>query len=1207
VKGLLHGRGVNGAAARKSASRVADEETDLAIKKEATLSSYTLGPASLLEWVDTIADRFEQAWKSGPPPRIIDYLGDTIGEERTVLLRELAKIDLERRSKAGERCSWAEYLRMFPELAGEENDLLSIVTAEGKTLVAPPPSASQSLPPQGCFHSSQSLGLPSIEGFEILCEVGRGGMGTVYKARQMRLKRVVALKVLRAPVEADPKRRARFRTEAEATARLQHPNIAQLYEIGEQDGNPYLVIEYIEGGSLGDRLRGKPQPPRQAAELIASLARAMHYAHELGVVHRDLKPDNILLQPLGDDRKAEPKNSSTPILTTASYTPKITDFGLAKLLETESGLSLSGAVVGTPSYMAPEQAEGKSRMVGPSADIYALGAILYEMLTGRPPFQGDSLLDVLEQVRKGEPVPPSQLLPKLPRDMETICLKALAHAPNSRYVSAGALAEDLEHFVNGEPIQARPISRLERLVRWCRRRPAQAGMILMAVILTMTLVTSSLLIAMYSASREKIQRREALLNQLQLVRASDRLDGWSDQAWKLIREAAALREDASLRSLAAAACSDLDAQPRQSREWVGTSCVVFDDDGRRLLLGGKDDNRGRKMEGAKLWEIDSDRLTVSWRAGAGPVAFHGDGTPLQLSARGGSCLLLWNLQTQQLIREIRLQPSADPSAVSSLRKSVLGFPLLALSTRGKTGATAVTSDGRHTVMVWDAESGKTLFSFDRLATTLALSSTGNLLAVGDERGRVELWTVPGGEHLGTCQQSASPIHNVAFSPNGHRLAVADASRALTVWDVKQRMPLAHCRGTQYDIYALAFSGDGTLIASGGRGPSLLWDAATGKLLLGLHNSGTVTSLAFDPGRQRLAIGSQSPSRVSLWDLEGNRGIQTLRGLTCQASCVCFSADGKQLAALTANGLIALWDLKSGRLHRLVAAPNGNTDQAALAFSRTGRRFVCATDREAILWETATGKKLKSWTLPVGSRNLLVFPSSNSLLLFREEEENATEAGLALKHPGTYRARNLLDSSPLNSIFTIKDFNSSLLDASLTADGATLLLEGTRREGGSQRRLVRAYDARTGKERWSLTSTRTPMTGTLALDPAGHFVALRTDNRVNQATLVDVDSGTVIASLEPAPVCLGSEAKLLITYGSGSSRGKEHGYALCRRDHPSPCLVLGMDTMPSFRPAFSRDGRLLAWSNADGTVAVCDLPLLRKRFNEVGLFCEDLQP
>ncbi len=1159
---------------------------------------------SLLEWVDSVADRFETAWKNGASPRIVDYLGAETGERRSVLLRELAKIDLERRLKAGEKCSWDEYVRIYPELDSVEKDLLAVLSTDGQTRLAASSSERNSLPPLGRF-LPRRRDWPVIEGFDILSELGHGGMGTVFKARQQRLKRTVALKLLHTATHADSARRSRFRTEAEATARLQHANIAQVYEIGERDGVPYLVMEYVEGGSLGLWLRGKPQSPLQSAELVVSLARAMDYAHRQGVVHRDLKPDNILLHIAPSEREGppRPKKGSGTLPRLGAYVAKITDFGLAKLLENESSLSRSGAVVGTPSYMAPEQAAGKSREVGPATDIYALGAILYEMLTGRPPFQGDSLLDILEQVRRSEPVPPSQLLPKVPRDLETICLKALSRSPTQRYASAGDLADDLDRFLKGEPIRARPVGRAERVIRWCRRRPAQAGLTAMAVALALTVLVASVLLALFSTARERSQRREGLLQQLQLVRAGERLDGWSEQAWSLIGEAARLRNDAPLRSLAAAASSDLDARPGKSREWVSASWSAFSSDGGSLLLGGKNDSNGRKSEGAKLWEVDSERVTVSWRAGAGPVAFDRNGAPLQLTARDGRSLMLWNLSEQKLVREIALKPSPDPKVIVEPRKNVLGFPLLSLSRHGDVGAAAVTVDGRGSAVVWSNATGETLFCFDRRTTALTLAPRGNLLAAGDDQGSVALWTVPEGKRLGAFQMSASAIHTLAFSPNGKRLGAADASRSLTVWDAKERMPLAHCRGAQHEVYALAFNGDGTLLASGGRGPTLVWDAATGRQLLGLHNQGVVTSLAFAPGSLRLAVGSQSPSRVALWELEANHGIQTLRGLNCRATQLCFSSDGKQVAALTPNGTIGLWNLERGKLHRLLTAPRGHADQAALAFSPDGQRLVCAAETEAILWETAKCGKITRWELPMGSRNLLAFPSSEALLLFREE----SGAGSDPNRPGACRVRDLLGPKPSQPLFTITEFNSRLLDAALTSDGATLLIEGTMQEGNSQRRRVKAYDARTGGERWALDSTRTPMTGTLALDPTGRYLSARTDNRVAKGALVDIASGQRLAELEPSPACLGPEAKLFIVYGPGSPREKERGYALCRRDRPTPCLILGMETIPSFRPAFSLQGRYLAWSNADGTIAVCDLPRLRNRFVEAGLICEELDP
>jgi tRNA A-37 threonylcarbamoyl transferase component Bud32 len=290
-----------------------------------------------------------------------------------------------------------------------------------------------------------------VPGYEILRELGRGGMGVVYKARQVSLQRVVALKMILSGAHARTRDLDRFRSEAMAVARLHHPNIVEIYDFGEHNDLPYYSLEFVEGGSLSRKIRGKPLSPLDAAHLAEELARAIHYCHQHGILHRDLKPSNILL--------------------TIDGVAKISDFGLAKQLEDDPGRTKSGMVMGTPSYMAPEQTQGRSRDIGPHTDVYALGAILYEMLTGRPPFRAESVLETMEQVGSQEPSPPSRYQSKLPRDLETICLKALAKEPRRRYRSALALAQDLERFQAGESILARREGTLGRLRRKVRRQP----------------------------------------------------------------------------------------------------------------------------------------------------------------------------------------------------------------------------------------------------------------------------------------------------------------------------------------------------------------------------------------------------------------------------------------------------------------------------------------------------------------------------------------------------------------------------------------------------------------------------------------------------------------------------------------------------------------------------------------------------------------
>jgi hypothetical protein len=378
------------------------------------------------------------------------------------------------RKERGERPALAEHQRRFPHLAeplAVQFEVESALGSSAAPLTWVPPSTVVSVPPPP---APSPEGAPSLlSGYEILTELGRGGMGVVYKARQVALKRTVAVKMLLGGSHAGPEELARFRNEALAVARLAHPNIVQVYEVGEHQGQPCFALEYVEGGTLAQRLLAGPPPPREAARLLATLARAVHYAHQRGVVHRDLKPANVLLS--GSGVALAPRGGSTPGADATGLIPKIIDFGLAKKLD-EAGQTQTGAVMGTPSYMAPEQAAGR-KDIGPAADVYALGAMLYEMLTGRPPFQGQTPWDVVAQVIADEPAPPRRVRPGTPRDLEVICLKCLHKDPARRYASAQELAEDLERFLAGESIRARPAPAWERAVRWARRRPAVAALL----------------------------------------------------------------------------------------------------------------------------------------------------------------------------------------------------------------------------------------------------------------------------------------------------------------------------------------------------------------------------------------------------------------------------------------------------------------------------------------------------------------------------------------------------------------------------------------------------------------------------------------------------------------------------------------------------------------------------------------------------------
>jgi hypothetical protein len=425
-------------------------------------------PLSAERRVNAACNRFELAWQAGQRPRIEDYLGDVAAPERAALLSELVALDIYYRRQAGEAPTADEYRARFPDLT-----LASLLADRTAT----PPGASP----------GAAADQPDVPGYEILGELGRGAMGVVYKARQLHLNRVVALKVIRQGTVAESEELLRFLAEAEAIARLQHPHIVPLFECGRHNGLPYFTLEYVEGGSLASWLKDTPLPPREAARIVEALARGIHFAHQHGIVHRDLKPGNVLLGgAVPADGECEPAaltvSSEGAGPTWAGVVPKITDFGLAKRVEAGPGLTQTGVIMGTPSYMAPEQARGDNKNVGPGADVYALGAILYECLTGRPPFKGPTSVDILLQVLHEEPVPPTQLQPKTSRDLETICLKCLRKEPHKRYASAAEMAEELRRFQMGEPIIARPVGSVERVVKWVRRRPAAAGLLLALVL-----------------------------------------------------------------------------------------------------------------------------------------------------------------------------------------------------------------------------------------------------------------------------------------------------------------------------------------------------------------------------------------------------------------------------------------------------------------------------------------------------------------------------------------------------------------------------------------------------------------------------------------------------------------------------------------------------------------------------------------------------
>jgi WD40 repeat protein len=737
-----------------------------------------------------------------------------------------------------------------------------------------------------------------IPGYEILEEIGRGGMGVVYKARQVKLHRVVALKMILSGSHACSEELARFRAEAEAIGQLQHPHIVQIHEVDDQDGVAYLSLEYVDGGSLAQKLASTPQPPRLAAHFLVTVARAVHAAHGHGIVHRDLKPANILLARTGADHEPCDGHEAEAVAAARYYgAPKVTDFGLAKKLDHGNALSVTGAILGTPSYMAPEQAQGK-KDIGPAVDVYALGAIFYEMLTGRPPFQAATPMETVCQVVADEPVPPSRLAPRIPRDLETICLKCLHKDPGRRYGGAVDLADDLQRFLEGEPIRARPTSRAERAWKWVRRYPAAAALIAVSVVAATAFVASGIVVNARLQSALDVARARTEENRRNLVRvhvingvhAMNEGDGFAALVWF----AEALRLDEGLYDSESAhrlrIASVLRQCPKLVDLWAhqgAVRSVRVSPDGACVLAAGDD--------GSRLWFFD----------------------------KGSSAGM--HLDAGSLLRAVF---SADGKRIATVSQA---------------------GEAR----VWDRSTGKPLTRGLRHEGLQAVSfgSGGNTLATGGGDGKVRVWTV-GSERTPVSLDHPGAVADLSFSPNGRLLAVAGAD-GVRVWNAEDwpsppRL-LAH-RG----VSAIAFSNDGRLLASAGEdGAARVWAAGTGQLYAPpLHHDQAVGYVAFSPGGNRLVTaGEDGAARV--WRLPA--GViqgQRLRHRSAVLHAA-FSPDGCRVVTASDDNSARVWNALTGEPVSPPLRNNGTVNCAI--WHPDGMRVVVAGDDGMIrVWTAPVG-------------------------------------------------------------------------------------------------------------------------------------------------------------------------------------------------------------------------------------------------------------